>query len=96
MTAEGKVKEGIKRELKRIGAYWHMPVQNGMGAPTVDFVCMLRGRGFLIEAKAPGQKLTVRQQITFDQYEAAGGATFLMDGSDLSYAEFRFWVGTIC
>lgn len=92
MTPEGKVKEGIKKELKRIGAYYHMPVQNGMGKPTVDFQCCYRGRAFLIEAKAPGGKLTVRQEMTFAEFRAAGGATFLMDGSDLSYTEFRFWL----
>lgn len=92
MTPEGHVKEGVKRELKRIGAFYHMPVQNGMGEPTVDFVCCLRGRGFLIEAKAPGGKLTMRQEITFQRYQAAGGATFLIDGSEQSYNEFRLWV----
>jgi len=92
VTPEGKVKEGIKKELKRVGAFYHMPVQNGMGEPTVDFVCCLRGHGFLIEAKSPGGKLTARQEITFQKYQAAGGATFLMDGSEQSYNEFRFWV----
>ena len=92
MTEEGRVKEGIKKELHRIGAYYHCPVQNGMGSPTVDFVCCYKGRGFLIEAKKLGAGLTKRQEITFGEYQKAGGATFLMDGSEQSYNEFRFWV----
>ena len=60
-TPEGKVKAAIKAVLKRVGAYYHMPVQNGMGAPSLDFVCCYKGRFVAIEAKAPGEKPTKRQ-----------------------------------
>lgn len=95
MTPETRVKEQIKRELRRIGAYWHMPVMNGMGAPTLDFVCCLRGRYFVIEAKAPGKKPTALQEITMKHITDAGGAAFFIDGSDLSFATFRFWAGSV-
>lgn len=80
MTPEGRVKERIKQVLRTVGAYWHMPVQNGMGAPTVDFVGCHRGRFFAIEAKAPGKRPTPRQQDTLHRMEAAGGKTFVVDG----------------
>lgn len=95
MTPEARVKEIIKRELKRVGAYWHMPMMNGMGAPTLDFVGCLRGRYFVIEAKAPGAKPTARQLITMSQIEAARGATFWIDGSELSINTFRLWAGSV-
>ncbi len=54
-TPEGKVKDKIKKMLKEHGAYFHMPVQNGMGAPTLDFVGCYCSHYFAIEAKAPGK-----------------------------------------
>lgn len=95
MTPEARVKEAIKRELKRVDAYWHMPVMNGMGAPTLDFVCCLRGRYFVIEAKAPDAVPTPRQRITMQQIIDHGGAAFFIDGSELSFATFRFWAASV-
>lgn len=96
MTPEGKVKREISRELKRIGSlYSHMPVMNGMGAPTLDYVCCLRGRYFVIEAKAPGKWLTPIQQQTCQKISDAGGSWFCIDGSEESFNEFRLWVASI-
>lgn len=94
-TPEARVKREINRILKHVGAYHHMPVQNGMGAPTVDYVCCLRGRYFVIEAKAPGKWLTARQEITCKQIQDAGGAWFCIDGSQLSINTFLFWAGSV-
>ena len=52
----------IKKLLNKYGAYSHMPVQNGMGLPTLDFVCCYGGLYLAIEAKAPGKKPTQRQR----------------------------------
>ncbi len=81
-TPEGKVKDAVKKLLKAHGAYWHMPVTNGMGAPTLDFICCHNGRYFAIETKAPGKKLTPRQNLTIAQIETAGGFAFLISDAD--------------
>lgn len=80
MTPEGKVKDAVKKFLREQGAYYFMPVQNGMGAPGLDFHCCYRGRAFFIETKAPGAKLTERQQLTRGSMELAGGMVFVIDG----------------
>lgn len=76
MTPEGKVKEKIKRLLHRYGIYYHMPVMNGMGAPTLDFIACPNGRFMSIEAKVDGKDLTARQKVTKADMEASGGFVF--------------------
>ena len=90
-TPEGKVKDAIKRTLAEYGAYRHMPVQNGMGAPTLDFVGCHDGRYFAIEAKAPGKRPTARQENTMRAIRAAGGKVFVIDSEDDHY-ELRRWL----
>lgn len=80
MTPEGKIKAVVKEILRNHGAYWHMPVQNGMGAPSLDFICCFEGRYFAVETKAPGKKPTPRQEITISEIEKAGGKVFVIDG----------------
>lgn len=79
MTPEGKIKAQIKRMLgKYPRVYYHMPVQNGMGEPTLDFVGCCNGYFFAVEAKAPGKKPTARQLLTMDNMRAAGAFVFLV------------------
>lgn len=80
MTPEGKVKAKIDVLLKQYGAYYLKPVQNGMGAPALDYHGIHRGVGFVIEAKAPGKEPTDRQLRTMKAIWAAGGAVFVIDG----------------
>jgi hypothetical protein len=80
MTPEGKVKEKVKRVLKKYGAYWHMPVQNGMGKPTLDIVGCHKGRFFAIETKAPGGQLTARQQHTIQEMLKSKANVFVISG----------------
>lgn len=89
MTPEGKIKEQVKKVLKKYPwVYYHMPVMNGMGAPTLDFVCCVNGRFFAIETKAPGQKLTPRQTITVGDMKLAGGYVFVVScAAELSILE---------
>ena len=96
MTPEGKVKEQVKKLLKQHGAYYHMPVQNGMGAPTLDFVCCIKGRFFAIETKAPGKKPTPRQELTMTQMADAGAAVFVVrdDESLATVAAYLWKIGT--
>jgi len=108
MTPEGKVKDQVKtcfRHMKQelgMEIYHHMPVQNGMGAPTLDFiVCIPRvitqdmvgqriGEFHAIETKAPGGKPTERQLMTIADIEAAGGRVHVYDGSRRD--EFAAWL----
>ena len=79
MTPEGKIKTKVKELLKQHGAYWHMPVQNGMGAPSLDVVGCHRGAYFAVETKAGNKKPTPRQEITMQQIRSAGGLAFLVN-----------------
>lgn len=86
-TPEGKVKEQVKRALKLLQSkgypvYYHMPVQNGMGKPTLDFIGCIKGQFFAIETKAPGKKPTERQQSTIEDMRKAGAHVFVYDGSN--------------
>jgi hypothetical protein len=78
MTPEGKVKATVRAKLKDAGAYLFMPVQNGMGAPSLDFIGCHRGRFFGIETKAGKGKVTPRQCHTASLMARAGAAVFLL------------------
>ena len=78
VTPEGKVKDKIKRVLRKYNVYYHMPVQNGMGEPTLDFVCCAWGFYFAVEAKAPKEYPTERQKVTMKQISEAGGFVFIV------------------
>lgn len=80
MTPEAKVKARVKDLLRRYEAYWHMPVQNGMGAPTLDFHVLHGPFGCAIETKAPGKKMTTRQELTAKEIRSRGGIVFVTDG----------------
>lgn len=79
MTPEGKVKARVKAVLKRFGAYYHMVVQNGMGAPSLDFVGCHAGRFFSVETKAGNKDMTDRQKQTASEMRKAGGKVFLVN-----------------
>lgn len=83
-TPEGKVKTKIKAILALRGpdlmAFW--PVQNGMGAATIDCHVCYRGRYIVIEAKAPGERATVRQANTLYEYAQASARTMVIDGTN--------------
>lgn len=56
-TPETIVKTAIKRWLVDKGAWYFMPVSNGMGKMGIpDFICCLDGKFLAIEAKAPGKR----------------------------------------
>lgn len=90
-TPEGKVKDKIKKALKEHGAYYYMSVPYGYGAPTLDFTGCHRGRFFAIEAKAPGNKPTPRQELTAQEMKAAGAAVFVIVG-DTGFQELSEWL----
>jgi hypothetical protein len=90
-TPEAKVKDSVKTMLKIHGAYYHMPVMNGMGAPTLDFVGCHFGFFFAIETKAPGKAPTPRQLTTIATMEKAGANVFVIDGAN-GLAQLGFWL----
>lgn len=83
MTPEGKVKAQVNRALAKLPRmYRFMPVQNGMGAPGLDYHCCISGLAVYIETKAPGKDLTDRQKTTRDAIEAAGGLVFVIHNKE--------------
>ncbi len=84
MTPEGITKKKIKALLKKYGAYSYMPVSNGLGAPSLDFIVCYRGLFLSIEAKAweGKKKMTSRQLHTSREIGKAGGSVFLVNGSE--------------
>jgi hypothetical protein len=72
-TPEGWVKKAVKELLECWSVYYHMPVQNGMGKPSLDFICCVRGQFLSVETKAPGNSLTPRQALTAAEIGRAGG-----------------------
>jgi hypothetical protein len=82
MTPEGRVKEKVKKLLKEYNVYYHMPVQNGMGKPSLDFVCCAKGRFLAIETKTDKGKLTLRQQATIDEMQKAGAIVLVIRGEN--------------
>jgi hypothetical protein len=86
-TPESKVKARVRKALSDLKArgypvYYHMPVQNGMGKPTLDFVGSINGKFFAIETKAPGKKATERQEDTIKEMQDAGGHVMVYDGTN--------------
>ena len=82
MTPEGRVKEKVKRLLKKYNAYYFMPVQTGMGSRSLDFLCCYCGRFFAIETKAEGKEPTPLQEHTIREIEKAGGFCFIIVGTN--------------
>lgn len=75
---EAKVKDRVKKLLKKYGAYQFWPVQTGYGAATLDCLGCYNGLFFSIETKAPTKHLTPRQELTMQDMNKAGGAVFVV------------------
>jgi penicillin-binding protein-related factor A (putative recombinase) len=93
-TPEGKVKNRVKSVLKTHKVYFHMPVQNGMGAPTLDFICCHNGHYFAIETKAGNKKPTPRQEETMRQIQEVGGKTFMINEVE-GLDELDIWLQSV-
>jgi hypothetical protein len=92
MTPEGKVKADVKDVLKEYGAWYYMPVQNGMGQTGIpDFVVCLRGQFFGIECKAPGKmgNATANQKRVLEEIRKANGIAFVCDNALLVRTMFE-------
>jgi hypothetical protein len=75
---EKTVKERVKKLLREHGCYWFMPVQSGYGSATLDFLGSHRGRFFAVETKAPGKRLSPRQELVKEEIEKAAGKVFVV------------------
>jgi len=83
-TPEGRVKKKIKIVLDKYsnsGLWYFMPVPGGYGVPALDYIGAFLGSGFAVEAKAPGKRLTPRQELTTSQMRAAHIKVFVVDGT---------------
>ncbi|WP_247429119.1 hypothetical protein [Bradyrhizobium sp. 139] len=82
-TPEGKVKAAVNKVLgDYLASYRYMPVPYGYGQSSLDYLICHYGLFVAIEAKAPGQKPTRRQQQIIRQIETAGGVVFVIDSVD--------------
>lgn len=82
MTPEGKVKKKVKEYLKEIGAWYYMPVSNGMGrVGCPDILVCYKGLFMAFETKAPGKikNVTPNQQREIDDIQRANGLAHVVD-----------------
>lgn len=80
MSPEAKVKQAVKQALAQVRrCYPFWPVQQGLGATTLDCLVCAAGRFIAIETKAPGKKLTPRQRAVGERIAAAGGIVYVID-----------------
>jgi len=84
VTAEGAVKEDVKKLLKSRDIWYYMPVSNGMGQHGIlDFICCVppTGKFLTIETKAPGRlrNVTALQERTIGNIRAAHGWALAID-----------------
>lgn len=91
MTPESSVKAQIKRWLSKLDyeVWYFMPVSRGYGKHGVpDFICCVAGHFIGIEAKAPGGKVTARQQNELEGIQLAKGGSFVVSSlADLAGIE---------
>jgi hypothetical protein len=82
MTPEGKVKKKVKEYLQSIGAWYYMPVSNGMGrVGCPDILVCYKGMFMAFETKAPGKikNVTANQQREIDEIKRANGLAHVVD-----------------
>jgi hypothetical protein len=82
MTPEGKVKKKVKEYLQSIGAWYYMPVSNGMGrVGCPDILVCYKGLFMAFETKAPGKikNVTANQQREIDGILRVNGLAHVVD-----------------
>lgn len=83
VTPEGRIKAKVDKALASLpNCYRFKPVQNGMGAPGLDYYCCVHGKFVAIETKRPGKNPTSRQEQTIAKIRAAGGFVFVVHDDD--------------
>lgn len=82
VTPEGKVKKAVKEYLRSIGAWYYMPVSNGMGrVGCPDILVCYKGLFMAFETKAPGKirNVTPNQRREIDEITSANGLALVVD-----------------
>jgi len=82
MTPEGKVKRKVKEYLQSIGAWYYMPVSNGMGrVGCPDILVCYKGLFMAFETKAPGKikNVTANQERELADIQSAYGLALVVD-----------------
>lgn len=83
-TPEGKVKDKIKAICKERGAYYAMPVMNGMASNgTPDFLICYKGMFIAVEAKAGKGKATALQLVRLREILKANGAPLIINEQNI-------------
>lgn len=95
-TPEAAVKAAVKAELKKRGAWFYQPVQNGMGQVGIpDFICCWNGRLLAVETKAPGKlnNTTPNQKRVLKEIVDHGGHALVVDDVEVlrHYFETVMW-----
>ena len=85
MTPEGKVKAQIDKLLKAHDVWYFKPVQTGLGVRgTPDYLCLLQGRFFAIEAKADAtKKPTEMQKCQMEEIMRRSGYAMVIHAGNL-------------
>lgn len=81
-TPEAKVKDACRKFLIERGAWFFMPVSNGMGQVGIpDIICCYRGIFVAIETKAPGKRsqTTPNQERVLEAIQKAEGFAWVVD-----------------
>ena len=89
-TPEGSVKAAVRKVLDANGAYYFMPVSNGMGVMGVfDIVCCINGFFLGVECKSDGKKKPTALQ-TKQALKAldSSGFVFLAHADNLTELEY--------
>lgn len=96
MTPEGRIKKLVTSVLKTApgSIYYYMPVPNGFGESSLDYLGGYYGHFFAVETKKPGGEPTNRQNQIISRMRAAGCKVFVIDGPD-GVEELRLWLLSI-
>jgi hypothetical protein len=88
-TPEGRVKAKIKELLNAYGVWFYMPVSMGFGVHGVpDFLCLVKGTFFAIEAKAGNAQPTGLQQMQMTRLRGAGAKVFVINAAKINDLEY--------
>ncbi len=88
MANEKKVKEKVKKILKKLDCYYCMPATGGYGASGVpDLLACYRGRFIGIECKSGGNRPTALQEKHLNNISDAKGQSLVIDESNIDMLE---------
>lgn len=81
-TPEGRVKGAVKKYLNEVGAWYYMPVSNGMGrSGCPDILVCYKGQFIGIETKSPGKlkNVSANQAREISAIGDSGGIAVVVD-----------------